>query len=313
VLLDCGFEIVTKLLTMEAFDATFSVGQTADGIFLLFESKGPDRNVDYLDGLLATLDCLAEAHSVITSMRVESAQAMGLPKDEAILRLDGYAYPIVLSGVEDLLALRRAITRATAQIGREADARGGGNPTKRLRIDLSFSEQPSLSDLADLLTGRGPIPTQATRPFKFVAQAPTGRGGQTRRSGQRGGTIDLLHDEIQQALYAELLAEHGADSIAAELRTAGGRPADLVLKLGDAVDIFEIKTSRAPRDCIREAMGQLLEYAYWPGSPQVRRLIVVGPTPLDADAEAYVDALRHAFGLPLQYLDIATGGMLAEA
>ena len=85
-----------------------------------------------------------------------------------------------------------------------------------------------------------------------------------------------------------------------------------MVKLGDVVDVYEIKTSRAPRDCIREAMGQLLEYGYWPGSPGVRSLVVMGPTPLDADAESYLEALREASGLPLHYRDIAARGVAPE-
>lgn len=311
LLLDRGFQIVTKQISMESFDATFSLGQTDGGTFLLFESKGPDRNIDYLDGLSALLDGLAEADAVICSIRVESSQTRNLSDRERVLRMERFAYPITLQGVGDVTTVRRAITRAAAQVGREADARGGGNPTKRLRVDLSFSEELLLSALAQQLTGRAPIEGQVSRPFEFIAQAPTGRGGQTGRTGHAGGTVKLLHDEMQQTLYEDLVSEHGRDCVAAELRTAGGRPADLVVNLGDVVDVYEIKTSRAPRDCIREAVGQLLEYGYWPGSPSVRSLFVVGPTPLDADAENYLEALRRAFELPLRYRDIAGRGSAA--
>src|SRR5438132_14348249 len=42
---------------------------------------------------------------------------------------------------------------------------------------------------------------------------------------------------------------------------------DIIVSLPDGYDLFEIKTARAPRDCVREAFGQLLEYASsWPNA-----------------------------------------------
>jgi hypothetical protein len=59
LLLDCGFEIVTKTNTVGVFDATFSVGQNVQSDFMIVQSKGPDRNTDYLAGLGALLLGLA--------------------------------------------------------------------------------------------------------------------------------------------------------------------------------------------------------------------------------------------------------------
>ena len=53
--------------------------------------------------------------------------------------------------------------------------------------------------------------------------------------------------------------------------------------------------------CIRQAIGQLLEYSYWPGSNQADRLIVVGEPELDSDAREYLEMLRNEFGLPIHY------------
>jgi hypothetical protein len=51
-------------------------------------------------------------------------------------------------------------------------------------------------------------------------------------------------------------------------------------------------------------LGQLLEYAYWPGAQEAERLIICGDSPLD-DAEAmYIDALRRRFRLPIDYQQI---------
>jgi hypothetical protein len=71
--------------------------------------------------------------------------------------------------------------------------------------------------------------------------------------------------------------------------------------LPDQYELFEIKTQLAPRDCVREAFGQLLEYAYWPGSPNFNALWIVGPSPIDNETQEYLDGLRERFGIPVDY------------
>lgn len=53
LLLQEGYEIVTKLGKVEGLDAGFSVWRSLDTDFLMVESRGPGRNVDYLPGLEA--------------------------------------------------------------------------------------------------------------------------------------------------------------------------------------------------------------------------------------------------------------------
>ena len=88
---------------------------------------------------------------------------------------------------------------------------------------------------------------------------------------------------MQQSLYRSLVAVHGAGKVSCEAETSSGRPADIIVALLEGYELFEIKTALAPRDCVREAVGQLLEYAYWPGSPDFTGLCIVGPSPLDND------------------------------
>lgn len=57
--------------------------------------------------------------------------------------------------------------------------------------------------------------------------------------------------------------------------------------------------------CIREAMGQLLEYSHYPGSPSVERMIVVGEGVLDQDGEEYLRRLKDRFNLPIAYEQVS--------
>lgn len=63
---------------------------------------------------------------------------------------------------------------------------------------------------------------------------------------------------------------------------------------------FEIKTSTA-RKCIREALGQILEYAHFPEENKASKLFIVGQTELSSEERKYLGYLRTRYGLPLWY------------
>jgi hypothetical protein len=47
-----------------------------------------------------------------------------------------------------------------------------------------------------------------------------------------------------------------------------------------------------------------MEYAYWPGGREPRRLIVCGENALDDDGRAYLRQLNERFRLPVAYEQI---------
>ena len=65
--------------------------------------------------------------------------------------------------------------------------------------------------------------------------------------------------------------------------------------------LYEIKTALTARACLRDAFGQLLEYAFWPGAQEPTRFIVVGETAVDEEAREYLHQLRKRFSLPIEY------------
>ncbi len=75
--------------------------------------------------------------------------------------------------------------------------------------------------------------------------------------------IDLRHNALQSILYDELVREHGKDNVAAEQPAPCGGLIGLLVKSSDRCIIYEIKTAATARGCVREAMGQLLDYGCW--------------------------------------------------
>jgi hypothetical protein len=301
-----GFEIVTKLQKVGSLDATFSVGKSSKDCFLIFESRGPDRNTEYIEGMTSILSSLKKLDVEIKDIYLDTSSTRGLPLEDRRLVLESSPYPFYLNTKSDIPSLRLEITRAAGLTGTSRDRAKGGNPTKRLRFILGLDKTLKLQELSNALGQANFIRSEYKKKFTFTPRSPVGSVEYTERKHLEPTIITHLHNELQQALYNELVSCYGKESVSAELISSSGRPADLVVKDGDQFKIFEIKTSSSPRDCIRQALGQILEYSYWPGSPKYSELWIVGPEPLDEESNQYLKNLIERFGLPLKYRCVLT-------
>lgn len=147
------------------------------------------------------------------------------------------------------------------------------------------------------------------------APPPTPPGGGTTMSKGRTRTVvqhparlidvSLRHREIQKALHGELVRRHGPDAVRHEHPTVLGGRVDLRVDEGDGrIVYYEVKTAATARGCIREALGQLLEYAHWPGVEPVHKLVVASDRPLDDNAAAWLRELGDRYGLALRYFEV---------
>ncbi len=302
VLLERGFEVVTKIHQVGSLDASFCLGRGLDEEFVIVESRGPDRNTQYRAGLEQILVGLGEEDISILDAFVDSSRTRAAGQQRQSLELNGLRYPIRVSGRNDAVTLAQDLGRAAAAMGREPGATGSGNPTKRLRLVIDMPEGVSLAVLAERLAGIEGAPAAPSMEFGFVPSAPGAWQAEAERRATEPARVRLHHKQMQKDLYELLVAEYGPEQVAAEHAMASGMPADLVANPPGGLVIFEVKTSKTPRECVREALGQLLEYGYWPGSKEVKRLVVVGPSPIDPETTRYLEALVGRFRLPLEYL-----------
>jgi hypothetical protein len=120
-----------------------------------------------------------------------------------------------------------------------------------------------------------------------------------------GGKAVLLHNALQTKLYSALVAKHGIDSVRTELPTGHGTSIDVVVKTPAFCWFYEIKVAKSLKACIRQAIPQLLEYAYWRADDEVAdRLYIASTFTLSKDAEAFLKLLRERFHLPIYYHQI---------
>jgi hypothetical protein len=124
----------------------------------------------------------------------------------------------------------------------------------------------------------------------------------------RAGAVELpgLHDMVQDRLLDYLRARYPKHRIKREVAIrAHGTRIDVVQQRPDKSRVFyEVKVLPTLRACIREALGQLLEYAHWPAKSLAAELVIVSYHESDPDAMAYLAKLGEAYGLRLGYLHI---------
>ena len=120
--------------------------------------------------------------------------------------------------------------------------------------------------------------------------------------------VSLRHRQIQDALYQELRAELG-NHVEAEYSDGADGRVDLIAQRGADLEFYEIKIGPSARLCIRQALGQLMEYGFWlgPGAAGPAKLFVVGEPPLDGKAEKFLQSLREKFKIPIYYRQVVIG------
>lgn len=113
--------------------------------------------------------------------------------------------------------------------------------------------------------------------------------------------VALRHKVLQATLYSCLAAEAGPDDVSVEHQLDLGVRVDAAVRNGGHLAFYELKVAPSVQACVRPAIGQLLEYAYWPGSTRADELIIIGECAPDEDARAYLQLLRATFSLPVWY------------
>ena len=143
-------------------------------------------------------------------------------------------------------------------------------------------------------------------PLVFIpGHNPKKTGTVTVSPSINGGKAVLLHNRLQNQLYETLVKLHGKDFVRTELPTGHGTSIDVVVKTPSFCWFYEIKVAKSLKACIRQAIPQLLEYAYWRTDNQVAdRLYIAATFSLTEDAEAFIKLLRDRFNLPLYYEQI---------
>jgi hypothetical protein len=116
------------------------------------------------------------------------------------------------------------------------------------------------------------------------------------RSAIESTVYSPQHVKLQNALFDYLCARFGQKFVNYEKGYV-----DLQLRQGGVQTLFEIKIAPTAKSCIRQAIGQLLEYDLYPDRKRSSKLVVVGDGPATEYDEVYLQHLRKKFGIPISY------------
>ncbi len=140
--------------------------------------------------------------------------------------------------------------------------------------------------------------------FCFTSGCTKKLSSTTANLAQKKLNISLRHNDIQSILFDKLSKEYGTENVGTEIPNGQGGYIDLVVKDNKQYHFYEIKTAHTAKSCIRQAIGQLLEYAYWSGNIEISNLIIIGEAPIDSETETYIKTLKSKFSLPIKYESI---------
>lgn len=119
---------------------------------------------------------------------------------------------------------------------------------------------------------------------------------------ERLSEIALRHNEIQEDLYNYFCKKLGEDNVGSENDSGLGDKIDIVVRDEDNKCVFyEIKTDPSVRLCVREALGQLLEYAFYPKEDKAKKLVIVSQNRITQDVSTYLQQIRDRFNVPIYY------------
>ncbi|AYH27066.1 MULTISPECIES: hypothetical protein [Pectobacterium] len=154
---------------------------------------------------------------------------------------------------------------------------------------LNYRCQPSFSKLNNT--------------FDFVSGNNDKKGTGNRRNSGIDIEIEYLHNDIQSGIYNSLCLEYGSENVGTENNTGYNSRVDIVVRLNKSSFYFyEIKTNTSVLACIREAIGQVIEYVHFRDNPvNVDKMFIIGIYPPNEDEVRYMKTLREEYNIPIYY------------
>ncbi|TYQ00230.1 hypothetical protein C7447_101840 [Tenacibaculum adriaticum] len=132
-----------------------------------------------------------------------------------------------------------------------------------------------------------------------------GTGSNSYSQNVSGGkrNVNRTHADITNDLHEYLTQseEYKNFEISTEKTRISNNLVDCAAKKGNVYILFEVKTANSVLACIRQALGQIIEYAILDVSLKIEQLIIIGPvTPTECDL-TYLQNLKSKLKLPLHY------------
>ena len=115
--------------------------------------------------------------------------------------------------------------------------------------------------------------------------------------------VDRTEAKMEEEIKETLEKQYGEKTVEAQRDFR-----DLILITSNRRVLIEIKASKDARQAIRDAFGQLLDYAYFDtGIRDTSELFIVGRGAPTRETRSYLDHLRNRFSLEVNYRQYKIG------
>ncbi len=152
----------------------------------------------------------------------------------------------------------------------------------------------------DWMISSGDIAKGGTAGTPKIPREP--KKNRTTKKATQAGPVDLLHNKLQEELAALLAKKYGLSNVEVEANHV-----NITVNAKSSRYLIELKTTPNPRLAIREALGQLLEYAYYHGHTGVSELVVVAPASIDDETSRYLSTLNSKSSFSISYKSFVSG------
>lgn len=142
------------------------------------------------------------------------------------------------------------------------------------------------------------------REFSFDSgstKAGTLKSGLRLRSGAEV-EIEYRHNDLQSKFLLFLQHQFGTDNVKRECKTFGGCRIDVVRKTTSGFVFYEVKVYNSLRLSIRESLGQLLDYCFFPGRSDAKEIALVSDVQPDEDDKLYLKTIRGLLAISFSYI-----------
>ncbi len=123
-----------------------------------------------------------------------------------------------------------------------------------------------------------------------------------REISKRNLLVKVDHKKIQKNLYDMLIMEYGEQNVQIEINGI-----DILVNSISRTIIYEIKSYDDNKQCIRDAIGQLLEYKWYNKNlfkSNNISLVIVGQNELSKEEEKYMKYIKSCMNEKIEYLAV---------
>lgn len=127
------------------------------------------------------------------------------------------------------------------------------------------------------------------------------------RSATASIKVNLIHNRIQNRFVKYLIENYPEDKPTGERQRI-----DAKRETQKEIFIYEIKPFESVYACIREGIGQLLDYSHKLKSKKVKRIIIVGPNEPEKYDLDFITSIRTVLQIPFGYISFNEVTLIAK-